>query len=223
MSDASHVVGLKTPPKQADPAPFSTPVSHTTSEGPLNGYKTTELSRGDLRKEFKTCTITLPNASGWLDRVLKFHNINDADAKKVLVDLEKLSGVYDAKNDVWTVFPDRRNKECDLYEPYKKLLQAILDSLKKTVLKNPRQVRISASKQQNHQESHRPSESSGEKQVSSRPDVLIVGEDPKFLPNSLDTPLPSEFLRAIVVGDIKRESAHDGEEEIISQVAMYAR
>ena len=181
---------------------------------------TAALSKADLRKELETCTITNPDPT-WLQRVFTYHGIPAKKAEALLAELT-MSGRYSLDEGRWVILPKVPAVESDLYSPFKTLIKAIFDHMgRSTIPANSRKLKISASEDQTHQESHRPSEQ--DKKVATRPDVLIVGHDPKFLPNSLNTRLPSEFLRAISVGDIKREDGHEGEEEILSQVAMYAR
>jgi len=206
-----------TPPNQTDLGPFSTPVSDATAEGPLNGYRVTANSRNDLKAEIRKFTITNPD-SNWVQRILLHNRILNEKADTILKVLTD-SNLYDSKKERWVVIPAEPSEEDDLYDPYTTLLKAIIDSL--PTVEGSRKVKVNPKGAQTHQESHRPSEQG--KRVASKPDVLIVGYDPTFLPNRLEVPLSSEFERAISVGDIKRERSREGKEDIFSQVAMYAR
>ena len=173
-----------------------------------------------------------------MENIYRYHQIDDASAKKVLND-PALAGEHSRGK--WKNIPSSTKEDDALYEALVKLINKAIQAVKtRGNFDGDRRAIKTAFTQQNHEEAHRPLGPAPPKptRVYSKPDILIVGQDDRLLPHALSNDLTSEeFRHTIVVGDVKLDSTTNtkgaktkprvpggpNDEETRAQVVMYAR
>jgi len=162
-----------------------------------------------VKQELKPCTVTCSSGDGsaWMASVFGQHGITIEKAKIILT---KLEGKKRYVGNSWHVKP-ANDGEIVMYKPFVETFQDLFSSIKYKD-SSSRIAEDTSRKHQKHADSS----------ISTKPDILIIGRNHRFLPPS-DIDGRSLYNRTIVVGDVKVDSSHEGIEEQRAQIAMYAR
>ena len=207
----------------------STPHLLDASEGPLDGHAKARLVRDALIIEFKSCTTTLPDDDKLTSYNFLFarHKVAQAEAQKIFDDLPRRMYL----NGRWRKLPQIPQQESQIYEPFAEIMNHIIDNIPSnaTHTLNDRWAAVSASKcLEQTNDTQRPSRKpqAAVKTIKTRPDIVILGKDPKLLPPN--SPSADYYKTAISVGEIKPEAQIsetnvDKVEETRAQLGSYAR
>ena len=187
----------------------STPAQKATTNGPPGGLPTGHEITEILKAELSPCTATLPYIPGedWNASLFKSLGIEDEDSDGTIrncVDDSSLNKEH-TEGCCWETIPIIPSGENDsLYDPIIQHFNKAFDCLKRRgKFKGERLALKTARVEQIHEETERPTTSKGHR-ITSKPDILIVGQDDRFLPFPINTRSTAyEFPRTIVVGDVK--------------------
>jgi len=209
--------------RQPPPHDGSTPALLEASEGPLGGYANSAEVKAALIFEFEKCITTLPCDLVHLNALFMRHGIDEAVVQGIFAALP--DAVY--SNGRWRI-PEKPHLESELYGPFSNILNYVFSHIPSDPAHPPlnrRWAYVSANQpQQQANDSQRPS-SKPETVIKTRPDVIVLGEDPRLLPGNLSL---RDYQRAIVVGELKREKdapedSSGAMETIRAQLGAYAR
>ena len=224
----------ETPPPQ-DPPVQATPTTRATTDGPPDGFRNSSDAKKELKPEMRACTSTQGPESLWAEDLYATRGINDSIVEELL-NHRVLKGEYSGGR--WKSIPlDPESEDRRFYDGLVRILNKIIQAAKPSLKGHGhRRAIVTAFKQQDHEEVHRPFGPAPPDlaKAYSMPDILIVGQDDRLLPH----PIPNgnnvsseEFPHAIVVGDVKLDSntrrkapaSGPNDEDTKAQVIGYAR
>ena len=211
------------PKKQPD-----TPFLCVSSEGPIAGFATPKECRDALQTEFETCTTTMSEKTSlsYFATLFTKHNLNTPYFTEQLLKYLQDVGQY-SKDDIkrWIHIPVKPARENELYVPFRDTIQIIIAKLRKdNILKGTREARVTANTVQKHtSDGQNPAAGDDKRAHKTKPDLLIIGNDSKFLGKDFKNKSSELYKNAIVVVEMKKEESADTEVEIRAQLGMYAR